>query len=401
MSVTNKPNTYSTKINGLKISLLLFLVWFGFKGFCQNVVVSEYYNEADTRDEWTELLVINDNTDLRNYTLRDNNTSQDNWQTEIIFSNVSLWNNLRAGTIIIIWHRIRSSTVATNRVVDTLKTDGYIEVHAQLTGYFIGGDFANAPNWGGTSLSIGGNADLLQIRNASGTHIHALGHKSTITNSGNSYSAISSSNKLNHSSAIVSGINVSICPGGSINDYIGGTSDTLKTSEGASYITQGLPNKRASDTTSNLAYWRSLRQPPFTGITLNTPIDSFAFGKVRLTWTTAGWTDPDSTDGTVGYIILRNTTNSFVPPTDGKTYSTLDTVGTASVSGHVNLSSTLVYSDNYTFNCGTTYYYKIYAFRYTTNGALGTARGRAYNETGSNFSVITKPYPTAQSINPN
>jgi hypothetical protein len=394
VTVTIKPNTYSTKINGLKISLLLFLVWFGFKGFCQtpSVVVSEYYNSAGN-DEWIELLVINDNTDLRGYTIRDNGGSHRSWINTssygvATFANISLWNNLRAGTIIIIYLR---STGLSPSGIDTLKTDGFIQIHSQYSGYL-----------NGTALTIGGGGDIIQLRTQNKDHIHALAHRDSIP-SYDFNDSIISNHKLNHFnlSGVASGNNVSICPGGSINDYIGGTSDTLKTSEGASYITQGLPNKRASDTTSNLAYWRSLRQPPFTGITLNTPIDSFAFGKIGLTWTTAGWTDPDSTDGTVGYIILRNTTNSFVPPTDGKTYSTLDTVGTASVSGHVNLSPTLAYSDNYTFNCGTTYYYKIYAFRYTTNGVLGTARGRAYNETGSNFSVITKPYPTAQSINPN
>ena len=359
--------------------------------------MSEYYNAADTRDEWTELLVLEDNTDLRGFTIRDNNGNQQSWQVEITFSSVSLWNNLRSGTVIIIWHRIRSSTVATNRVVDTLKTDGYIEVHAQLTGYFIGGSFASAPFWNGNTLAIAAFGELIQIRNAFGNNVHALGHKST---SDSCFTNLNS-NKLNHSSAIVSFSNVSICPGNNISAYIGGTSDTLKTSEGSSYITQGLPNKRASDTTSNLLYWRSLRHPPFTGITLNTPIDSFAFGKVSLSWTTSGWTDPNPSDGTVGYIVLRNTTNSFVAPTDGKSYSTSDTVGTATVAGHVNLSSTLVFTDNYTFNCGTTYFYKIYAYRYSTNGALGTARGRAYNEKGSIFSSITKPYPIAQSINSN
>ena len=270
-------------------------------------------------------------------------------------------------------------------------------MHAQLTGYFIGGAFASAPSWGGNTLAIAGGGELIQIRNASGNNVHALGHKST---SDSCFTNLNS-NKLNHASDIVSFSNVSICPGNNISAYIGGNSDSLKTSEGASYITRGLPNKRASDTTSNLAYWRSLRQPPFTGITLNTPIDSFAFGKVRLTWTTAGWTDPNPIDSSVGYIVLRNTSNSFTDPTDGTNYLVGNNIGAATVAGHVNLSSTLAYSDNYTFNCGTTYYYKIYAFRYTTNGVLGTARGRAYNETGSNFSVITKPYPTAQSINPN
>ncbi len=391
----------------LKASIFLCLCCFGLNSFCQNVVISEYYNETYPSDEWAEILVITDNTNLTNYTFRGNNGSQNNWGTAITFTSNSLWTNLRAGTIIVIWFRnVNSTNVAVP--LDTNKSDGFIQVHCMLSTHFSysgsqASVFGVAPYTSskGNSFEVANGGELFQIRDSSGNNIHTLGHKATVTNSGNLFTSLISINKLNHSSAIVSFSNVSICPGNNISAYIGGTSDTLKTSEGSSYITQGLPNKRASDTTSNLEFWRSLRHPPFDTINLNTPIDSFAFGKVSLSWTTSGWTDPNPSDGTVGYIVLRNTTNSFVAPTDGKSYSTLDTVGTATVAGHVYLSTTLVFTDNYTFNCGTTYFYKIYAYRYSTNGALGTARGRAYNEKGSIFSSITKPYPIAQSINSN
>ncbi|MBJ7428176.1 MAG: hypothetical protein JHD28_04350 [Bacteroidia bacterium] len=369
-----------------------------FNLFGQNVVISEYFNEADTRDEWTELLVIADNTDLRNYKLRDNNTSQDNWQTEITFSNVSLWNNLRAGTIIVIWHRKRSSTVSSDRLVDTLKSDGYIEVHSQLNGYFSGGDFGTSPNWAGSSLAIGGSGEIIQLLDASNNHIFALGHKSTITNSGNDFAAISSSNKLNHASAIISGSNISITPGANIAAYIGGTSDTLKTSEGSSYLTQGLPNKRVSDSTSNQNYWRSLRQPIYTNPTLNAISTDSNGTQFNLSWSSC--TDPNPSDSTTGYLILRNTTNSFTDPTDNTIYNDGNTIGTATVVKHINFSSTLAFTDNYNLNCGGTLYYKIYAFRYKAdnNNVINMARGRAYNETGTNVQSIVKNQPVSQNI---
>lgn len=236
-----------------------------------NVVVSEYFN-SNSNDEWIELLVINDNTDLRNCSIRDNGGSQNSWQGEATFANISLWNNLRAGTVIIIW--LRSAATFT---IDTLKSDGFIQVSAQLSNYLSG-----------SAMTIGGAGDIIQLIDNLGNNIHALGHRPTV---GSSFTGIIGSNKLNYNEEIITGDNVSICPGSSISDYIGGSSDSLKTSKGASYVTQGLPNKRGSDTVSNLAFWRILREPPFTGIALNTPIDSFAFGKVHLAWTTSGWTD--------------------------------------------------------------------------------------------------------------
>lgn len=401
MTITNKPNNYSVKIVGLKISLLLCLLSFGFKGFCQNVVVSEYFNEADTRDEWTELLVINDNTDLRNYTLRDNNTSQDNWQAEITFSNVSLWNNLRAGTIIIIWHRKRSSTVSSDRFVDTIKSDGYIEVHAQLSGYFSGGNFSTSPNWAGSSLAIGGSGEIIQLRDANNNHIYALGHKSNITNVGNQFDSIVSNNKLNHSSTISSSYNLYVCPGGSISDFNQGVSGTTYTSKGSLNITQGLPNTcSTAPTQPNRTYWRNLRQPTYNSPTLNAITPNTAYTQLTLTWSAC--TDPNPNDSTTGYIILRNTTNSFAAPSDSVTYTNGNTIGTATIAGHINFSSTLAFTDNYTLNCNSIVYYKIYAFKYSTDNLNGNlynaARGRAYNEVGTNVQSLTRPYPISQNI---
>jgi hypothetical protein len=76
--------------------LLIFLLLFlgGFKcAVAQEAVVSSYFNAADPRDEWTEILIIQDNLDIRNWTLRDNSSDQDNWSTEITFNNNVFWSH--------------------------------------------------------------------------------------------------------------------------------------------------------------------------------------------------------------------------------------------------------------------------------------------------------------------
>ena len=50
-------------------------------------------------DEWIELLVVQDSLDIRNWDLRDFSSSG-SAQQPLVFSNNSLWSNLRKGTII-------------------------------------------------------------------------------------------------------------------------------------------------------------------------------------------------------------------------------------------------------------------------------------------------------------
>lgn len=369
---------------------MLILCFYGFIANGQSVVVSEYFNEASADDEWTELLVIDDNTDMRNWTLRDNNTNQNGWQPEITFKNIQFWNHMRAGTVIVIWHRSVSSSINT----DLDKSDGYIELHAQDTGYFSGGAFS-----ANTTLNIAGNGDLLELRDSSANHVHALGHKST---PGISFTSITL-NKLNHASSSSSGDAVYVCPGSSISDYVGGTG-TTKTAESSSLFSKGLPNVSNSNPITNQTYWRSIRQPAFPSATLTGTYNT-GTASIDLSWNAA--TDPYPLDSTVGYLILRNTTSSFTDPIDSISYSNGNSIGSATVLAHIFTSQTLSYTDNSILPCGSTYYYKVYAFKYyCTNTkavslsctAINKARGRAYNETGTNVVSVLNPLPNTNSI---
>ena len=384
----------------LKASIFLCLCCFGLNSFCQtpSVVVSEFYNNSSTGD-WIELLVINDNTDLRGYKLSDNGASQNSWQATVVFSNSSFWNNFRSGTIIVIW-----ADSTTPFSLDLDKTDGYVELHGQLVSYTT----SSGGSSGGV-INVGSNGEIIQLSNNNNLHQHALAFRSLPT--GNNFDTITN-NKLNHQiSSISNGQSICVCPGTSISSYLNYNTSTISysgvDSTNRSSLTypssKGLPNTCLRSTTSNRTYWRSLRHPTYNSPTLNAITPNTAYTQLTLTWSAC--TDLNPSDSTTGYIILRNTSNSFIDPSDSVTYSIGNTIGTATVVGHINFSSTLSFTDNYTLNCNNIIYYKVYAFRFGTDNLNGNsfnaARGRAYNEVGTNVQSLTRPFPTSQNITPN
>ncbi|MEI6682069.1 MAG: hypothetical protein WCO44_05555 [Bacteroidota bacterium] len=230
-----------------------------------SVLISSYFNSADPRDEWTELLVVADNVDMRNWSLQDNNAAQTAFQPQIIFNNIPFWNNLRGGTIIMIWHRPAGSTGITHPTVVTRQA-GYIEVSANDPTYFNGGSFGTAPLYAGNTLNIAGGGDLLELLNGSGTFIHALGHKTAF---GSSWTPLLSP-KLNHKASLADGEAVFVCPGSKADEYgfllpQDGTTYTAKSSTDLSF---GLPNCTAA-TSANSDYWRWVRQPSWINPVMN------------------------------------------------------------------------------------------------------------------------------------
>lgn len=363
-----------------KLLLLLSFLTIHFITDAQQVVVNGYMNEADQRDEWIELLVITDNTDMRGWSLRDNNSSQTSWQPGITFTTNALWNNLRAGTVIMVWSRGVESDGSTAHPSDVNKNDGYIEVSAQNTTYFSGGSFGSSPTWAGNSLNIAGGGDVIELLNSGGTHVHALGHCST---AGSSWTGMATP-KLNHANSASSGDAIYVCAGASISDYNGPATGNNFTSKNNSTITFGLPNTCGASANGNTTFWNALREPAFTAQTI-TPGTSIP-GNLSFSWTAA--TDPNSADGTTGYMILRNTSNTFTAPADGTTYANGATLGSATVLTHITSSATVTYTDN-TVTAGNCYFYRIYAYRYTTDNTNGNSynvsRGRAYNQTNFGF----------------
>ncbi|MHC1775299.1 MAG: gliding motility-associated C-terminal domain-containing protein [Lentimicrobium sp.] len=356
--------------------------------FGQAMVVSSYFNSGGPEDEWSELLVIQDNLNIGNWTFRDHDATQNSPQPAITFLNgLPLWSNLRAGTIIIIWHRAVSSTGVT-RIPDLDPSDGYIELSAQNSTYFSGGSFPSQ------TLNVAASGDFLQIRNASGTHVHGLGHQ-TVLGSGYTTAPLP---KLNHSEALGNNEVVMACPqttaGPNINQY--GTTPpqngTFYTARSAVDLTFGLPNVRPTNTTTNSIFWRSLRHPSWPAPTPTFTIDANNTA-VTLNWDAA--TDPYSNDNTIGYIILRNTVDVFSDPVDGNLYNSGDLIGSAVVVNNILSSIIESYTDNISVPCIDGLYYRIYAYRYTNDVAYAynIARGRAYNETPTQFATYHVTVP--------
>ncbi|MBX7095197.1 MAG: T9SS type A sorting domain-containing protein [Flavobacteriales bacterium] len=376
------------------IGILVFIS--STKLLAQSVVVSGYFNAADVRDEWTELLVVSDNVDMRNWTIRDNNGNQDSWQTAVTFANVSLWSNLRAGTIIILYHRVINSSGA-SYTQDVDPADGYLQLHLQNTSYFSGGDFATSPFWSGNSMSIAGPGDIVQLRNSSGTHIHALGHRSTV---GANWTALPSP-KLNHKNSASSGDAIYVCPGSTINDYGTNTPQdgTTYTTKNATTLTFGLPNSCGGSNTINSDFWRSLREPAITmQTTTSSTAPTYPVAAATFFWDVA--TDPNPADNTVGYMILRNANTTFDAPTDGTTYSVgyVFPGGGEIIALMDNPGGTVTSYTDYGANDAGTYCYRIYPYRYSTDQPNGNsydlARGVAYNTT--NYVTVvcgTNPLP--------
>jgi gliding motility-associated-like protein len=392
---------YIRLLTKLTFSIALLLVSLALHAQIPAVVVSSYFNppnvpNATQSDEWTELFVVNDDVDMRNWTLGDNNATQTLWSTPITFNNIPFWNHVRAGTIIMIWHRgLNSANVP--HVTDANADDGYLELSATDAAYFNGGNF------GGNTLNIAAGGDLIRIQDGAGNDVHALGHIPSPP-AGGSFQLLTCP-ALNHAAAFGAGATwLYVTPGNTAlswgNPKASGTTYTSLSTSGAN-ATFGLPNTNA--TNLNCIFWQSRRQPAWVAPTA-TAVSQLANTQVLLTWS-AAIPDTYPTDNTTGYMIVRSNSGVFGVPVDGHTYIVGNVVSsTDTVIAHVTPSSTPSYTDNYSVPCNSTVFYRIYAYRYTTDNSgtndLNAARGRAYNEAGAPATLISA-LPAAQTMTGN
>ena len=151
----------------MKISigrLLFFILLFTVNIRPQSIIINELYN-SNASDEWIELLVIQDGLDIRNWSIRDFNSSGVA-QTPLVFSNHSMWSNLKKGTVIVI---ARSE----NTFLEDLDlSDLTLTVKSNNSIYLSG-----------TVFSIAGGSEAVQIRNNSQVHVHGISWGSANSNS--------------------------------------------------------------------------------------------------------------------------------------------------------------------------------------------------------------------------
>ncbi len=135
--------------------LFFFLLFTLVNIYSQPIIINEIYNSS-ANDEWLELLVVDDNLDIRNWDIRDFSSSG-TAQQPLVFSNHSLWSNLRKGTLIII-----------ARPENTFSED------LDPSDYLIIVKSNNAQYLSGTVFSIAGGSEAVQIRNSSQTHVFGV-----------------------------------------------------------------------------------------------------------------------------------------------------------------------------------------------------------------------------------
>jgi hypothetical protein len=375
----------------LYLSILLFIIFSKYV-YSQNVVISEYFNGATPADDWTELLVTADNISLEFYTLSDYRNLDDypsgnSWGIQ--FKQHSLWRNIRAGTIIVIHHR-------GSELIDVNKSDGYIELGAENTDYFV--KFGPDGTWDKNALDVNKDTTIIKLESNFGNYVHSLSHMAVV----NTTFLSLPTPKLNFPGICPVGESISVVPGSNLNEYDGIVDiNRCAVSQGGNFVTKGKPNKKQNSTTDNLKFWQNLRTPLWINTQLNTVVKP---DYVELIWSP---TSDNYNDAIQGYLILRILQKDLAKalvPSNGTSYKKGDSLGSAYVVDNENASLTTSYKDTFNFDCSEGYVYRIYSYRYNQDDLLGNGiapsygRGRTYNLTNFAETTVRKNQPAKPTI---
>lgn len=395
----------------MKTRYILFLLAFlsiqiSYFSYSQEILVSEIYNNSNVNTEWTELVVVQDHLDIRGYSIRDHNTGGDNWQVHGIFADHTLWSDLREGTIILLWHRWSPSMQQ-----DLNPEDGYIEtalVNSSFSGmnapYFTSPDEMQFIS---SSMNLNLTHEIVQVRNSSGQHVHALGY---MTNQSSDFIDISGP-KLAHA-ASVQNASVAVVPGTDISFYGTGfnTNKTSMNVEGI-YQTKGIANISQQYQNHNHFFWRKLREPEWQTYGVDNFQANLTPEGVKLTWNPRNSEDFDYQ----GYLIVRGPKGSLdqFKPVDGVNYANStpqpdSEVQVVTMRGGLDWNTYT--DDNSNLDCDIEYAYRIFVYRYKPSnnnpfGLNGTdskptnGRGISYNEDFyAESQIVVKVSPNAPEI---
>lgn len=339
-------------------------------GHGQAVVVSEYYNDNPPQ-EWTEILVIQDDIDLRGWVVTDNNASQTARQGGVRFRNIPYWQHVRSGTIIGIWHRDYISSSPQD--FDTSIADGRVMLAKNDMRFFEpyaapGVEFPDAP------MNLAQEGDIMEILDANGNHVHGLGHRAMP----GSYWIAMAEPKLNTASALNNGQSNRVFPGSLLSQYNGPHGAPLSEACAVN-ITRTLPNRPCGSSNSNWEFWHNLRRPDWSSPQLQLTINA---ASVQLSWSAAR--DPYAPDGVQGYMLVRDSAGQNFIPEQGRIYQNGERIGSATIITHLP-STVTTYNDPVSLSCGVTYTYRVFAYRFGQDDEYGaypspqSTRGRQYN----------------------
>ncbi len=125
-----------------------------------SIVINEMSQGTGGTQEWVELLVVEDNLDLRGYELGDNDDG--NFQLFVTFSQDASWAAVEAGTLIVIYNASQPDDVI---IPDSNFSDLAVTIASDDTTYFSG-------TW--QAYSNSDDDDAPAIRNATGIIIHDM-----------------------------------------------------------------------------------------------------------------------------------------------------------------------------------------------------------------------------------
>ncbi|MEM8860574.1 MAG: phospholipase D-like domain-containing protein, partial [Chloroflexota bacterium] len=123
----------------------------------ENVIINEWSQGVSGRKEWVELLVIGKNVSLAGWDLGDESAG------DLHFASVDLWQNIPAGTLIVIYNGVDRDDVLPEDDADY--SDWRLVVSSQDESLFHG-------SWGGFTNS--NPTDYPQLRNSADVVVHSL-----------------------------------------------------------------------------------------------------------------------------------------------------------------------------------------------------------------------------------
>lgn len=394
---------------------------------------------SNTANQYIELLVTEDDLDLVHYKFGDTygnygNTLADGFpmagytffSEKKRFTNNPLWQNLKSGTIIVIY--LDDVTPPGGNDVD--KSDGFIRVGAQNTTYFEGGDEVQSLGLWASNGTSDHRDDLMQIVDDNGNHVIAFAwHYNTDAGCpcGNCSATYTAPGCLTcpGSEPIYSGCNNTdpICwdnwntgncgsqttiPNNRVMgramqmrrnqeiyvlQWFGGYTIgmdqwTLYGSWGSqtigyiqddshSYSPARAPLQKNCD-----FVWRPLREAKMA------KQSGFAYyndgaSQYEMSWDIAE--DFDKGNESTGYLIVRNTSYSFGEPQDGLEYSVGDAIpGGGTVVGvewhDASTGTTYEFIDNYNTGSFACNYYRVFPMKFKDMTGSYEEQGTAYNE---------------------
>lgn len=263
-------------------------------------VINQAYN-ASGSTEWVEIVTIQNNLNMQGWKYTDYTGSSLNTANELTFAANALWNNIPAGSIIIIYH-------PNNLDVEDLSfaDDGVVKIQACNTTYFSQAASPCTIN----SIALNATQDAAVLYNSSAAFVHGIEYSTTTPINPPVFSP---KGYLTLASGLLgTGESVQFSNTSAIANFYNNANVTRTTA-----LTQGLSND-ATQKTYICGTLRGTTQPTAAATALST--SSVSDVQMQVSWTPG--------DGARRVVVCRPTASPAVAPADGIFYDPNTDFGT-------------------------------------------------------------------------